>query len=238
MKKNFQSLLRIFSLSLLIVLIVIGNGHTFAKGTNEGVSNIGWFFPTEGVITDTYGTRGGSHKGIDIASQLGTEVYAANDGVVSKSYFSDTYGHVVFIQHTNGYETVYAHLQKRKVAEGEFVKKGKLIGRLGNSGKSTGPHLHFEVHKNGWTIDKVHAIDPFLLFGKAEVGQYKPAGIQGEYVPVFRQKKKQITYQVKPLDTLWSIAEKYHVTVEQIMDLNQMKNTIIYPKQKLIIDIP
>ena len=69
-------------------------------------------WPSDGVITDLFGTRQGHHKGIDIAAPLGSHVYAVENGIVSKSYYSDTYGNVVFIKHDNQIETVYAHLKE------------------------------------------------------------------------------------------------------------------------------
>ncbi|WP_244404819.1 M23 family metallopeptidase [Saccharococcus caldoxylosilyticus] len=82
-------------------------------------------------------------------------VVAAASGTVSKSYYSDSYGNVVFIRHTiNGtqYETVYAHLRSRAVSEGQTVSQGQFIGYMGNTGESFGQHLHFEIHKPYWTF--------------------------------------------------------------------------------------
>ncbi|VEH78693.1 peptidogycan hydrolase YocH [Bacillus licheniformis] len=82
-----------------------------------------WIEPIKGEITDQFGTRGGKHKGLDIAAPEGEAVAAAADGTISKSYQSDSYGQVIFIKHDNGYETVYAHLSKRLKKEKERVKK-------------------------------------------------------------------------------------------------------------------
>ncbi len=131
-----------------------------------------WVQPVEGVITDTFGTRKGKHKGIDIAAPNGEAIRSVSAGVVTKSYYSDSYGHVVFIKHPEGYETVYAHLHKRFVTEGETVKKGESVGIIGNTGISTGTHLHFEVHKGEWTIEKKYALDPIFMFHSTE---YKTA---------------------------------------------------------------
>lgn len=84
-----------------------------------------WIEPIKGEITDQFGTRGGKHKGLDIAAPEGEAVAAAADGTISKSYQSDSYGQVIFIKHDNGYETVYAHLSKRLKKEKERVKKGE-----------------------------------------------------------------------------------------------------------------
>ena len=104
------------------------------------------------------------HAGIDIGTPIGTPVYAVADGVVTNSFYSSSYGNVVFIYHPNvngkAYETVYAHLDSRAVSTGEVVKKGQYIGASGNTGRSTGPHLHFEVHLGRWNAAKSNAINP------------------------------------------------------------------------------
>lgn len=121
---------------------------------------IGWVWPAYGEVTDHYGSRGGNHHGLDIAAPTGTDTFSVDNGVVTKSYYSFSYGHVVFIMHPNGYETVYAHLNERYVVEGQEVTKGEIIGKVGNTGRSRGAHLHFEVHKGEWNIEKSNAVDP------------------------------------------------------------------------------
>ncbi|GLO68312.1 MULTISPECIES: peptidoglycan DD-metalloendopeptidase family protein [Oceanobacillus] len=121
--------------------------------------------PTAGVVTSRYGNRnGGFHYGIDLGGTEGVSpIVAAANGTVSRAYYSDSYGHVVFIKHNiNGkaYETIYAHLYGYFVSEGQKVNKGEQIGLLGNTGRSTGPHLHFEIHSGSWTIGKENAINP------------------------------------------------------------------------------
>ena len=90
-----------------------------------------WIWPADGVITDTYGTRNGSHKGIDIAGAPGTPVYAVDGGKVTKSYYSSTYGHVVFVEHPNQLETVYAHLQEKIRARRPDCSKRRYHRRNG-----------------------------------------------------------------------------------------------------------
>lgn len=127
--------------------------------------------PTTGTLTSGFGNRsGGMHYGVDIAKPgSGVAVVAAADGVVSKSYFSDSYGNCVMIKHNiNGveYETVYAHMRNRAVSTGQKVKKGDFLGNQGNTGASRGQHLHFEVHKGSWTVGKTNAINPLLVIPK------------------------------------------------------------------------
>lgn len=120
--------------------------------------------PTGGSITSGFGGRGsGHHFGIDIGGSAGDPVYAAASGVVYRSYYSPSYGNVVFITHyINGqtYDTIYAHLSSRSVNEGDVVQQGQYIGAKGTTGQSTGVHLHFELHVGKWNDAKSNAVDP------------------------------------------------------------------------------
>jgi LysM repeat protein len=150
-------------MALCIGLLFIGGRLSSAETRDLEEKTKEWIWPVLGEITDYFGTRNGKHKGLDIAGPIGSPVFTVDDGVVSKSYFSSSYGHVIFIKHPNGFETVYAHLHKRFVREGENVKRGQQIGKLGNSGRSSGPHLHFEVHNGEWTYEKNNAINPLMV---------------------------------------------------------------------------
>ena len=97
------------------------------------------------------------HTGLDFAAAIGTPVYATADGAVERTAFDPAgYGNHVIINHGFGYETLYGHMVKIKVHEGEAVKRGQVIGWVGSTGKSTGPHCHYEVIRNGEKIDPVH----------------------------------------------------------------------------------
>lgn len=97
------------------------------------------------------------HTGLDFAAPIGTPVYATGDGVVSESGIDNSgYGIHVIINHGYGYETLYGHMVKIKARNGERVVRGQVIGWVGSTGKSTGPHCHYEVIKNGDKIDPVH----------------------------------------------------------------------------------
>lgn len=85
------------------------------------------------------------HKGLDFAASQGTPVYATGDGKISMAYFSDSYGNVIYLEHGYGYETRYAHLSGFAVKAGEHVKRGQVIGYVGNTGTSVSAHLHYEV---------------------------------------------------------------------------------------------
>ncbi len=124
--------------------------------------------PSDGYFTSGYGPRWGRmHPGIDIARGGTVPVVASASGTVIKSYYSSSYGNVIFIAHyLNGqtYTTVYAHLRERNVGNGASVQKGQRIGIMGNTGRSTGQHLHFEIHKGQWNSSKSNAINPRRFF--------------------------------------------------------------------------
>jgi len=97
------------------------------------------------------------HAGLDFAAPLGTPIYATANGTVSVAgNTGNGYGNHVVINHGYGYETLYGHMSRIKVRAGEAVKRGEVIGWVGSTGKSTGPHCHYEVHKNGQKIDPVY----------------------------------------------------------------------------------
>ena len=113
----------------------------------RGTGNFGW--PVSGRITQKFWAH---HPGIDIAAPKGTPIYAADSGYVVFAGWDNervSYGFMLLINHGNGYVTRYAHLSAFAVQVGDSVKKGQLIGRVGSTGNSTGPHLHFEVIQNG-----------------------------------------------------------------------------------------
>jgi murein DD-endopeptidase MepM/ murein hydrolase activator NlpD len=121
--------------------------------------------PANGPVTSEFGARWGKfHYGIDIGKRgSSVPVVAAADGYVFRSYYSDSYGNVVFITHVidgQVYTTVYAHLESRLVGEGQTVSKGQMIGYMGNTGRSFGAHLHFEIHRGPWTPSKSNAVNP------------------------------------------------------------------------------
>jgi murein DD-endopeptidase MepM/ murein hydrolase activator NlpD len=146
---------------------LLSGGPCGGGGEIPPVSSGDFTRPAMGAITSGFGKRdSGMHYGIDIAKPGTVPVVAAADGVVSRSYLSTTYGNCIMIVHNiNGvqYETVYAHLRNRAVSEGKTVKKGEFLGYMGNTGRSTGQHLHFEVHKGRWNISKSNAINPLLV---------------------------------------------------------------------------
>jgi murein DD-endopeptidase MepM/ murein hydrolase activator NlpD len=109
-------------------------------------------WPVMGRITDHFGERidpfsgeGAFHRGVDISSDYGTRIIAPADGIVRFSDFMNGYGRTVMIDHGNGISTLYGHLSGSAVTPGQFVRRGDAVGYVGQSGRSTGPHLHYEV---------------------------------------------------------------------------------------------
>lgn len=96
------------------------------------------------------------HAGMDFSANIGTPVYATGDGVVKKAGWQSGYGKIIIINHGFGYETWYAHLNDYDVRVGQKVVRGEVIGEVGNTGKSTGPHLHYEVHVKGKVVNPVN----------------------------------------------------------------------------------
>jgi murein DD-endopeptidase MepM/ murein hydrolase activator NlpD len=107
-------------------------------------------------IDPIYKTRK-SHMGLDFAAPTGTPIYATSDGIIKFSGFSTSgFGNHVIINHGFGYETLYGHMVRVSATQGQQVKRGQVIGYVGSTGKSTGPHLHYEVHKSGVQLDPIN----------------------------------------------------------------------------------
>lgn len=102
---------------------------------------------------DPFTRRISFHSGIDIAARTGSPVYAAADGTVTTSAYDRSKGYYIVINHTNGLQTQYMHLSKTLVKKGQKVEKGETIGNIGSTGRSTGPHLHYEVIVNGKSVN-------------------------------------------------------------------------------------
>lgn len=112
----------------------------------------GFIWPTYGQLTQGY--YRGAHPAIDIGAHRGTPVYAADEGSVSSAGWSSVgYGNYVVIHHGDGFVTLYAHLSRIDVSPGDYVSQGQQIGAVGSTGRSTGPHLHFEISLNGRTYN-------------------------------------------------------------------------------------
>lgn len=119
------------------------------KDLKQTASGFGW------RVDPIYQTRR-FHQGMDFSAPIGTPVYVTGDGTVKKAGYERGYGNVVYIDHGYGYVTVYAHLSKILIRKGAKVTRGTEIAHVGNTGKSTGPHLHYEVHYNGNVMNPMH----------------------------------------------------------------------------------
>lgn len=118
--------------------------------------------PLYGVITSRFGRRwGGMHHGIDIAGNVGDPIRASDGGKVIFAGWQGNYGYLVKINHDNEYTTYYAHCSKLLVKAGQRVAKGEIIAKVGNTGRSTGPHLHFEVRKNGVAKNPLYYLNQY-----------------------------------------------------------------------------
>lgn len=119
----------------------------------------GFVAPVEGRVSSPFGWRNVSvngnryHGGLDIAANMGTPVVAARSGVVTRAGWWGSYGNVVVLDHGDGAETRYAHLSAVTVRVGQGLRQGDVLGRVGSTGASTGPHLHFEVRFDGRAVD-------------------------------------------------------------------------------------
>ena len=127
-----------------------------SAGWVSGSGTFVWPAPASRTLTSYYGPRTHpitgvykNHSGIDIGASFGTNILAADGGMVITSTYNSAYGNYVMIDHGNGLKTLYAHMSQRLVSYGESVSQGEVIGLVGSTGMSTGPHLHFEVYVNG-----------------------------------------------------------------------------------------
>lgn len=137
---------------------VVSKGTASIKISSRAANSSGVLsWPKSGKITSPYGTRSrGFHSGIDISAKTGDAVYAAAGGKVVLASWYYAYGNCIVVDHGNGMKTRYAHLSAYNCKVGDQVARGQQIGRAGNTGRSTGPHLHFEVIVNGSTKNPVN----------------------------------------------------------------------------------
>lgn len=134
--------------------IAPSRSETVSRG---GVGRMVW--PTNGEFSSPFGYRWGRlHAGIDIANDEGTPIRAAMAGRVTYTGWYSGYGYTVVIKHGQGYETLYGHLSDYIVENGQYVNAGQVIAYMGNTGNSTGPHLHFEVHINDQPVNPMNVL--------------------------------------------------------------------------------
>lgn len=203
----------------------------------------GYFMPVPGKVTSNYGYRarfGRMHKGIDLAIKSNDTIYAAFDGKVRlTAYEARGYGNYVILRHPNGLETVYGHLNKPLVSPDQIVRAGDPIGLGGSTGRSTGPHLHFETRFMGYAINPSAIFDfanqtthtDSYLFDKKTytkarnfAPQHNLAQAETEN-PYRAANDARENYTVKKGDTLSSIAKAYGLSTTSLRKLNGMKRS-------------
>ena len=217
------------------------------------VDSIGSYrYPHLGRITSRYGIRHRrNHNGIDIALSVGATICSAFDGKVRFSKSTDTgYGTLIIVRHDNGIETYHGHLSQRLVEEGDRVVAGQPIGLGGNSGRSTGPHLHFECRYCGQSFDPERLFD--FKTGKLRRDKFllkkSYFSIYSKYSQDFNaeeernaaEKKETAAsaerryYKVRSGDNLSVIAKRNHTSVSALCRLNGIKPTTILQIGKVL----
>jgi murein DD-endopeptidase MepM/ murein hydrolase activator NlpD len=111
-----------------------------------------------GMRNDPFTGTLARHEGLDFTAVSGTPILATADGTVTRSGWEDTYGNIVEVTHAEGFMTRYAHISKRHVTEGQPVKRGQKIAAVGSTGRSTGPHLHYEVFRYGRVLNPIQVL--------------------------------------------------------------------------------
>lgn len=192
----------------------------------------GFQIPVDGELTSAYGIRDGRlHAGVDIDLFTGDPVEAAFSGMVRVSRYFKGYGRVVLIRHHNGLETLYAHLHRALAEPGERVEAGERIGTGGNTGHSTGSHLHFEVRYQGTPLNPAH----FISFDKGKL-------LGDTLVLDKKEQKRGIAaypagtrfHEVGKGDFLYKIAERYGTSVQRLCELNSIhRNSTLWVGQRL-----
>ena len=145
-------------LLFLAIMLVCCSSHNYAVESTDSVNR---HFPLPGAkVISPYGKRGGrTHSGVDLKTKPGDKIYAAFEGEVVFSDVYHGYGNYIRIKHPTGLETCYSHNSKNLVKKGDYVKAGQVIALVGQTGRATTPHLHFEVRINGKTRNPANYFD-------------------------------------------------------------------------------
>ena len=195
-----------------------------------------------------FGPRWGGqmHMGIDLGLRIGAPVYAAFDGKVRYAKFNTGgYGNLVVVRHCNGLETYYAHLDEISVEPNEMVSAGQIVGLGGTTGRSSGPHLHFEVRYREFAFDPMLFIDKntwelkmdTLVLNREDFHTLRWRGDSGYSGPSRYTSPRETVHTVKEGETLYSIASTKKMTVEDLLFLNGIHNPDrIFPGQKLKVE--
>lgn len=204
----------------------------------------GYHHPANFRKTSDYGwRRRRMHRGVDLGYPTGTPVAAAWDGQVRISKGSNTggYGNLIVIRHDNGLETYYAHLSRRLVNPGQMVHAGDIIGLGGNTGRSYGSHLHFEIRYLGQDINPNRLVDfenfklkyDTMYVSGYSVSTPTPTPTDPTQANPVKQQSPTAYYKVRKGDTLGKIAQKFHTTVSRLKKLNNLRSDFIREGQRL-----
>lgn len=183
-----------------------------------------------GKINSDFGYRRSRfHYGIDVDLNVGDNVLSSFEGMVRVAKYDKTYGKVIVVRHQNGLETLYAHLSKFEVEVGDYVEAGDVIALGGNTGRSTGPHLHFEVRYLGEPINPHDIID--FENGQVKTGELVLTEESFAYLKEIRKRKY---YRVRSGDSLSRIAYRHGVSINKLCSLNRIsRNSILQIGQKI-----
>lgn len=184
-----------------------------------------WKLPLDETrITSEFGFRRYRwHHGTDLKLNVGDPVYSTFDGIVRiRSYDRNGYGYYLVVRHKNGLETLYGHLSKFLVEIGQEVKAGELIARGGNTGRSTGPHLHYEIRYQGLSINPTEIFD----FNQGQIKSQLYSITSASFDHVVKA-QEAVYHRVRSGDTLSSIARRYGVRVSTITRLNNISTRTV-----------
>lgn len=184
----------------------------------DTLNNYNWAFPIRSNrVTSPFGMRRYRwHYGTDISLNIGDTIVAAFDGIVRITQYDRLgYGYYVLLRHYNGLETLYGHLSSYSVKVGDIVKAGDVIGLGGNTGRSTGPHLHFEIRYQG------NALDPLELF------DFNSSTLISDFLLItpqsfsyLKEARKVVYHTIRSGDTLSGISRRYGVSIDTLCRLN------------------
>lgn len=212
----YKSKMNLFDNNKTVELVNNEHFFTFPTTSNRITSEFGW-------------RRWRYHYGIDVGLNIGDTIVSAFDGIVRIAKYSKSYGYTVVVRHYNGLETLYAHLSKLLVSPNQEVKSGEIIALGGNTGHSSGPHLHFEIRYLGGPINPNEIIN----FQNKSL-KYTSITLDQCLFNYLTEIHKARYHTVRKGDNLGKIARKYGVSITRLCKLNKIsRKTILRPGRKI-----